>query len=100
MSMKRAAASGSLSTARRAVSAAERTAVMGVRSSCDTLATKSLRIVSSRRISVTSTNTATSPRGSPPSDVACTMKRRGPSPAISTSPDAGLPDAATPSRMD
>ena len=35
----------------RRVSTAERTAVIGVRSSCDTLATKSLRSVSSRRVS-------------------------------------------------
>ncbi len=38
---------------------------MGVRNSCETLATKSLRTVSSLRISVTSKKTSSTQRGSP-----------------------------------
>src|SRR5262245_22550490 len=40
-------------------------AVSGVRSSCETLATKSRRITSSRRSSLTSWSTSTSPNGAP-----------------------------------
>ena len=44
MARKRSASGGSLGSTARAVSTAVRTAVSGVRSSCETLATKSLRI--------------------------------------------------------
>ena len=61
-SMKRSAAFASFSTV-RSVSAAARTVVSGLRSSCDAFATKSRRTASSRRSSVTSTNTASTPPG-------------------------------------
>ena len=59
------AALGSRSMAMRRVSAAEHTEAMGVRSSCDTLVTKSRRTISRRRISVTSNRTSSKARGSP-----------------------------------
>jgi hypothetical protein len=77
---------GVVSMAMRRVSAAERTDATGVRSSCDTLATKSRRTVSSRRISVTSNSTRTRARGSPESRAACTRRRRGLMPPTSISP--------------
>ena len=49
----------------RSVSAKPRIAVSGVLSSCETLATKSRRMRSRRRISVTSWSTATTPRSGP-----------------------------------
>ena len=61
ISTKRTDASGSRSADRRSVSAADATAAIGVRSSCETLATKSRRSDSSRRTSVTSTKTASRP---------------------------------------
>ena len=75
--------------AMRKVSAAERTEAMGVRNSWETLATKSRRMVSSRRISVTSKRTITKARGSPETREAWTISRRGLSPPSPISPTIG-----------
>ena len=83
------AAAGSVRAAVRRVSAADITAAMGVRSSCETLPTKSLRTVSRRRTSVTSKRTTSTQRGSPDKRVAWTNKQRGRRPATSISPVTG-----------
>ncbi len=83
---KVAAAGGSCSMTMGRVSAAVRMAVTGVLSSCDTLATKSRRMVSSRRRSVTSTKIANTPRpSSGASGAARTCSRRGASPSTTIS---------------
>ncbi len=81
-----AAASGSVAIAWPSVSAAERIAVTGVRSSCEAFATKSFRIASSLRTSVSSTKIASTPAGSPLSGAACTSSDRLFGPGSSTSP--------------
>ena len=76
---------------------------MGVRSSCETLATKSLRSVSSRRVSVTSTNTVSRPWCLPlttGSGAACTSSRRARGPVVSISPEIGPLAACARARMD
>src|SRR5262245_7671077 len=73
-------------------------AVSGVRSSCDTLATKSRRMTSSRRSSVTSCNTSTKPKASPsaPRSRAAFTWSVGPVPALSvTSREAILAPPAS-----
>ena len=77
--------------------------MIGVRSSCDTLATKSLRRVSSRRVSVTSTNTASRPWCLPltmGNGAAWTSIRRGRGPVVSISPEIGPLAARARDRID
>ena len=75
-------------------------AVSGVRSSWDTLATNSVRTCSSRRSSVTSWSTMTTPRSSPPR---AQRQRRGPRararPAPRGAPRAGARGRAPPPRL-
>ena len=89
-------ACGSSSAPSSSVSAAARIAAIGVRSSWLTLATKSRRIFSSRRSSVTSLSTVTTPRASGcESGAARTRSRRASRPPTSISAPPATPSCST-----